>query len=445
MKKLYIICIVFLCTTVAYSQLIGEGDTLWAKSGLPTIRQVQFSPDGTKLGVLAYGGDYIGRFFMYDANTGEELWAFTKATYYFNQFSYSLDGSKIYVLPPSDEKINIIDINTGEILDTLPVEISLKMKENEVGNYSSVYQTKNPNILLIGNLSGCYALYDISKRQIIRERYGDYHNRFYASPNSDYFIDASSYYDDDWIVQLVMIDVNTLSTVVILGEEENAGFEGGDIKISYNGKYAATNHGTRALQIWDLDNRKLFKEYSPTIPTETTSGGGPQYALAFCHDNEMIINSGGHYKQPNQPSSATITNFINDKRAILQEIASFRSLDVNNEDTKLASALGSILVVLNLRKDAVPVRETPSEIDSIIYPNPTTGNILVNIPESIGLINKGQLFDNTGKIVKNYLPHELQTINSKLILNINDLNNGFYLLKLSNSNNVLTYKIILEK
>ncbi len=444
MKRYLIIFVLLMCSTISYSQLIGEGDTLWAKSGLPTIKQVQFSPDGTKLGVV--GADDIGQLVMYDANTGEELWRFTKATYYFNQFSYSLDGSKLYILPPSDNQINIIDVNTGVILDTLPVEISLDMKEYEVGNYGSVYQTKNQNILLVGNLSGCYALYDISKRQIIKERFGYYKNRFFASPNSDYFIDASSYYDNEWIVQLVMIDVNTLSTVVILGEEENAGFEGGDIKISYNGKYAATNFGTRALQIWDLDNRKLFKEYSPTIPTETTSGGGPQVSLSFGHDNATIVSCGGFYIDDTKGGSTVVTNFSNNKRALIYpNMTSFNDLDINREDTYLVCGTPRNLVVLKLKKDAVSVKDHEHEFKSVIYPNPTTNNITIGIPEHFGLIRAAQLLDSSGKLVKSFLQHELIYQGQNLILSLNGLMTGIYYLQLSNLNTVLSYQIILER
>lgn len=438
MKRYLILLVLLLCSTISYSQLIGEGDTLWAKSGLPTIRQVQFSPDGTKLAVLS--ADAVGKLTMFDSETGKELWTVPKETYYFYQFSYSLDGSKIYTLPPAEKQISIIDVNTGVILDTLPVVTTLDVED---WYYGFVYQTKDPNILLLGDRSMCFAVYDISKRQIIKELFGNRNNKLYASPNSDYFINAYQYeLENKWRTKIVMMDINTLdvNTAVILGEENALVETGGDIKISYNGKYAATNFGGRALQIWDLENKKLFKEYLPSIDR-----GGPQSTLAFSHDNELIINSGGYYKDDLKPTSTNITNLVNDKRAIIFENTPFGSIDINMGDTKFAASRAGTVFVFRLNKDAVPVKETPTEIDSIIYPNPTTGNIIVNIPERIGLINKGQLFDNTGKIIKNYLPHELQTSDSKLILNINDLNNGLYILKLSNSNNVLTYKIILEK
>ncbi len=447
MKRLYIICIVFLCTTVAYSQLIGEGDTLWAKSGLPTIKQVQFSPDGTKLGVLAYGGDYIGRFFMYDANTGEELWTFTKATYYFNQFSYSLDGSKLYILPPSDNQINIIDINTGEILDTLPVEISLKMKEYEVGNYRSVYQTKNPNILLIGNPSMCFALYDISKRQIIKELFGNRKNKFYASPNSDYFINAYQYkYENKWITRIVLMDINTLdvNTAVILGEENALVETSGSVRISYNGKYAATNFGSSALSIWDLENKKLFKKYTPTIPTETMDGIGGGTGLTFSHDNENIINSGGGYVS-HTTMATTLTNFISDKRTLIYPSTGFHSIDIDILNTKLAGGNGDDIIILKFKTDVISVKDQEHEFKFVIYPNPTTNNVTIGIPEHFGLIRSAQLLDSSGKLVKSFLPHELIYQGQNLILSLNGLMTGVYYLQLSNLNTVLSYQIILER
>jgi hypothetical protein len=60
--------LIFLFCASANAQLIGEGDTLWYKTGLPTITQVQFTPDGTKLGV--YGE---GIFIIYNSENGVEL------------------------------------------------------------------------------------------------------------------------------------------------------------------------------------------------------------------------------------------------------------------------------------------------------------------------------------------------------------------------------------
>ncbi|GAB1371778.1 hypothetical protein MASR1M45_18400 [Candidatus Kapaibacterium sp.] len=68
--------LLLLTSLSANAQLIGEGDTLWYKSLYPnTISHVQFSPDGSKLGVVSYDGKYVGKFVMYDALTGEELMA----------------------------------------------------------------------------------------------------------------------------------------------------------------------------------------------------------------------------------------------------------------------------------------------------------------------------------------------------------------------------------
>ena len=68
MKRFLILLVslfLLVCITHTNAQLIGEGDTLWYKTGLPTITQVQFTHDGTKLGV--YGE---GVFIMYNSEIG---------------------------------------------------------------------------------------------------------------------------------------------------------------------------------------------------------------------------------------------------------------------------------------------------------------------------------------------------------------------------------------
>ncbi|GAB1371247.1 hypothetical protein MASR1M45_13090 [Candidatus Kapaibacterium sp.] len=188
--KLVFTALLLLTSLSANAQLIGEGDTLWYKSLYPnTISHVQFSPDGSKLGVVSYDGKYVGKFVMYDALTGEELWQFGLATHYFKQFSYSLDGQHIYVLPPSNLKISVLKVSNGDLVDTLPVTKG----ENVKFDYDQVFQTNNSNILLLSNYNGYFALYDVNQRKITKEKATNRVSRINASPYSDYFILAYQY------------------------------------------------------------------------------------------------------------------------------------------------------------------------------------------------------------------------------------------------------------
>jgi hypothetical protein len=426
--------------TCANAQLIGEGDTLWYKSLSPnTISKVQFSPDGTKLAVFS-ALDLKKYLNVYDAISGEELWRID-FPFFANNFQFSLEGDLIFVLAPSEKTVFGYNSQNGEIVE-----------QNTYGNetqqtYWNLFLTPDTNKFLFTSPTGKNAIYDRQKKSIILEKLNSDNSQSYSSPYSNYYLKADDYESGgEWIFTVSIWDLKTLEFVSNLVREPGV-IDEGEAKISYNGKYAATNFGGRALQIWDLENKKLFKEYPPTIPTHTTNGTGGQLSLAFCYDNELLINCGGDYLFDTKGSSTTITNIINNKRALMIDtMAGALSLDVNKNDNLIAYPRnGQNIVVYKLHKDAVPVEEYSKEIQDTIYPNPTIGNITINIPQKYGFINAGQIFDNSGKIVKTYLLNELLTSESKLTLNLNEISNGVYILKLTSANDILTYKIILEK
>jgi WD40 repeat protein len=446
MKKFLFLFSAVLILLTCYNtqaQLISEGDTLWYKSMWPLdVLQVQYSPDGTKLGVVLNDNNDQGIFKMFDAANGKELWSFRKATYYFAQFSYSFDGNVIYILPQSDKQISVLDVNSGIVLDTLPVNSTI----DEARNYGFVYTTKNPNILLLGSWSSSVILYDIAERKIIKENQTKVNCKMYACPYSEYFIKAEGYIiNQDSKVRLSLYDVNTLNSVAFLEEIDASLSEGGDIKISSNGKYAATNFGTTALKIWDLENQKLFKAYTPTIPNGTfTEGMGPQWGLAFTFDNNIIVNCGGYYTDALDNEATTITNFKNDKRALIFPNNAFTTIDIQKSDQYLACGPYYELIILKLTKDAVPVKDNKVVPKLILYPNPTTGLVSLILPSKFGNIFKIEIFDNSGSLV-NIFNNDINQKGNNLTINISDITNGTYLLRVSNLSNSISYKLIVKR
>jgi len=436
-----IVALIMLIFTCANAQLIGEGDTLWYKSLSPnTITKVQFSPNGTKLAVLSTL-DLKKYLNVYDAISGEELWRID-FPFFANNFQFSLEGDLIFVLAPSEKTVFGYNSQNGEIVE-----------QNTYGNetqqtYWNLFLTPDTNKFLFTSPTGKNAIYDKQKKSIILEKLNSDNSQSYSSPYSNYYLKADDYESGgEWIFTVSIWDLKTLEFVANLVREPGV-IDAGEAKISYNGKFAATNFGTRALQIWDLENKKLFKEYPPTIPTDSTSGGGSQNSVTFSHSNELIVNCGGElFRSSPQGRSTTITNFINNKRTLIfDRMSGALSIDIEKNDNYIAFPReGKNIVVYKLHKDAVPVEEIHNKTIQILYPNPSTGKITVNIPQNFGIINSGQMIDNSGKIVKTYLPNDLLPSESKLTLNLNEISNGVYILKLTSANDILTYKIILEK
>jgi len=79
--------------------------------------------------------------------------------------------------------------------------------------------------------------------------------------------------------------------------------------------------------------------------------------------------------------------------------------------------------------------KTP-KISPQLYPNPSANFIELNSPNKILLL---EIFDNNGKKIKSYTPNSL-----KVFLNISNLQDGFYIIKITTETNVITKKFIKE-
>ncbi|GAB1369990.1 hypothetical protein MASR1M45_00480 [Candidatus Kapaibacterium sp.] len=418
--KLVFTALLLLTSLSANAQLIGEGDTLWYKSLYPnTISHVQFSPDGSKLGVVVNQNEIR----MFNVQNGDSLWAriFNTRIY---RFTVSQSGTSIWVNNALDSELVEMDWNNGDIMNRYRYK-------NPVSYYNMVFSTPNPKVFLMTNHAQSFALYDIEKGEIIKEKKISHISKYGVSPYSDYFILAYQYESSNtWKTKINIYDIKTLDNIATLGEEEGLVENGGEAKISYNGKYAATNFGGRALQIWDLENKKLFKEYTPTIPTDSTTGRGGGPSLAFCNNEELLINCGGRFSRITTMAT-TITNLVIDKRAIIYPDNGFSTIDINNLDTKLAGGSGGDIVVLKLRKDAVPVKEYSQNSEPEIYPNPATDYINIQLSnkrlQPFAVDDKIQIFDILGVEV---LAESIPTMTSSHRMNIEKLAAGVYFIKI---------------
>jgi len=157
--KLVFTALLLLTSLSANAQLIGEGDTLWYKSLYPnTISHVQFSPDGSKLGVVVNQNEIR----MFNVQNGDSLWAriFNTRIY---RFTVSQSGTSIWVNNALDSELVEMDWNNGDIMNRYRYK-------NPVSYYNMVFSTPNPKVFLMTNHAQSFALYDIEKGEIIKEK-----------------------------------------------------------------------------------------------------------------------------------------------------------------------------------------------------------------------------------------------------------------------------------
>ena len=402
---LTIVFIIFICSD-AKAQLIGEGDTLWCKP-LHDIQQILYSPDGTKLGVGS-GGQII----LFNPDNGEELLRINDYRY---KFQFSHDSKLIYYVNTVSKLLLGCDVETGEIKE----EYSLKY--NDILYVGSLNLTKNPDLLIISD----GAVFNKRTNTIIEySGTSGISQRSAFSLNSDYIIGSVTHSDN--IGSIYYRNTNYIEDLFLLGKIQGNYYTGRiDVSMSYDGKYAASIIAD--LVIWDVENKKIFKTYLPFYWSN-------QWISAFTHKNEMIVV----IENPGDGTSAmTITNFKNDKRAVIypKGIWSFE-LDIRNDDKSLAFAnyidsLNSLtLTVVKLKTDAVSDVEDNTNDINIISPNPASD--FIYLPETNNLIKEATIYSIFGEKVLQFNDFQSNTID------ISGLSKGVYFLRINNK----SYKFV---
>jgi hypothetical protein len=113
-------------------------------------------------------------------------------------------------------------------------------------------------------------------------------------------------------------------------------------------------------------------------------------------------------------------------------------LDIDPSDEYLACGSGTNIMIIKLKKDAVPVEEIADDTLQVLFPNPTSGIVTLNNLNINNYLIK--LTDLSGREI---------LIKDKISINENDisidlisLHSGIYFFSLSDKNHYKTYKII---
>ena len=116
----------------------------------------------------------------------------------------------------------------------------------------------------------------------------------------------------------------------------------------------------------------------------------------------------------------------------------FAPTTVNSySENLLVESYGATSLNIPLTGNATVGIDNISENNISIYPNPTNGEFIIENQQEISKI---EIFDITGKSVKQLLP------NSKNVsVNINNQANGIYFIKIISENKIITKKIVIRK
>ncbi|MYB66595.1 hypothetical protein F4X73_18070, partial [Candidatus Poribacteria bacterium] len=165
----FLILIAFILTTILTPNTFAQDSPQWhlpvgakARFGKGTIQEIQYSPDGTRLAVASSIGIWI-----YDAQTGEELYLLSGHTDAVDSVAFSPDGTTLASGGGSfDGTIRLWDVSTGTHIRTIPAQT----RWYPPGSVDSVAFSPDGTTLASGggSFEGTIRLWDVSTGTHIR-------------------------------------------------------------------------------------------------------------------------------------------------------------------------------------------------------------------------------------------------------------------------------------
>ncbi|MFH1049393.1 MAG: T9SS type A sorting domain-containing protein [bacterium] len=286
-------------------------DTVWSKQ-IDNVNVVKFSPDGQYLfaSTKNHGVNQL------DVKTGNIIRTIMLGN---NNISFSPTGDTVVL--SAGNQISFININTGEIIDTL----HFLTKGGTDG--SAIITPDGKRIITttgkIGFDEPQILVIDIATKEIIKTFIGRYYNaeNLQFSHDGKYFCFSGC--RDIWN-SINLLDMNTYEEISVLGSHP-AGV--GDIKFSRDDKKIASCGDDGLVHIWDLETKEIIR---------TISVQGTEYRyinrLAFSNDSKYILlasdNSEAFYKY----DFIHVYNIESGKRIYLYAFTGNGCLDVSIND-----------------------------------------------------------------------------------------------------------------
>ncbi|MCX6155149.1 MAG: T9SS type A sorting domain-containing protein, partial [Candidatus Kapabacteria bacterium] len=221
----------------------------------------------------------------------------------------------------------------------------------------------------------------------------------------------------------VIYDFNTLDSVDVLGSYQS-------FKLSNTCKYFTDKiaDSFKGVEIRDFNTKQLL--FTLPINGYTLTG------MEFSPDDKYLVTSCGHFdswkistgEKVNEIYHGTIANF-----------------SISHNDKYIVETGGRYIFLLtNNFYGTNSVKSNLSE-STLIFPNPPTGNITINIKiknQSTSFIN---LTTIDGLIIRNLVNKIIPIGQNSLQFNVSDLANGTYFIVIRNGKETQSYKLIINK
>jgi WD40 repeat protein len=423
-QKLIFLFVFSLFLLSAGRQMHSQTEVLWSKY-FYDANGVKFSADGNV--VLVAARDSL--LYLFDTYTGEptkyEKIAFDHDIDYadFNFLDVSKDGK--YILGSDFFRCKLWDYENGKLyynydLRRQITDIIFHPDCKHVIITYSDYETKNIQLLNIKTNSFVKSA-DLDGK-------GD---KIAVSEDGRFF--AVSEIVGHWSMNLTLWDLQTF-TMIKRFPASALYVAINDIAFSPDGKYLAATDKNGYIKVWDTETRELVfnKKHEESEKSQVY-----ETCLKFTHDNKYLVTSGGYVSNVTT-KKWQIPEF--ELYCINEDPNGFAyDLDIHKSNSLATGNRGNI-IVFSLCDEELIVNENVS--DTLQYPNPVKDIITIELEQELSPQIKIELFDNSGKLVKNFSFDEIMINNTSITLDMAFLSPGSYFLIISSDGFSKTYPFL---
>lgn len=423
---------------VAIALLLLDASPLWTQEEmeLELVWEIQYPGGNQTREQVCKKGKFLvnssdGEWYLYDLNTGEIIYKTTKGEEQRYLMVNDL-GDKFYIWNQTESTYEEYDIKTKELIQKLPHVINgykfpLRISPDNV--YHEFYEHPHSIVfkdLYTGTVLDSFKVPNSPDNATFRMvDYGEFSfdGRYFKFGLVNQFnIEAGM----NWFVydrQAKEIVFNRYVDKPSYGPPFSPGFYNTSNKLIeiFSKKFPEDDKAYTYINIYDLDSRAL--------PVRAKLSDREWRGL-------MLI----------RPDDKVILHSDNDSKSYLYDLEKLRPFNLKSGlgmtyfDNEYFWYHGGHILRKYSLDWSVGVEDATNSGEQILYPNPTTGAITLAIDEAM-FGGQWQIIDINGRKLK----QGLIGFTNNLLLNIESLQTGTYILNLQKDSIVMKYKILLQR
>ena len=413
--------------TAAQAQSFAQ-DTVWLrKTDQDAFYMLKFSKNDS---IIAAFEASITLFF--DVKTGQEIKRIDGGNYGF----FINNDHNFLRINKARTGIEIFDLNTWQIIDSLQPPL----QNFNINTYSDVSKDEK---FLIANIQIGFQVWDLTTKKILKtkifpsEKYlqslsvGNIkfncdHSKIIVTVNKT-FNQTTNPSNAYTVNNTVVYDFNTLDSV--------------DVFSGYRKFFQSNDCQQIALNSFDSDSGVEVRDFTTkSLKWKFPINGYSLTGMEFSTDDKYLVTSNGP-----GANALTIRDLSNGTVTYDYAHGSYDDFDVSHNGSYIVSSTGGYLFLWYSRFSPVSVPPSPSSIQSVIYPNPSTGLATIQFTQTNPEITNINLSDLSGNELRPLFNQFLNVGQQKIDINTSVLANGTYLIVIQNLHLNLLFKLIVNK